>query len=143
MAAPAFLGSVAVLLWTLRLLLLLNATLAVAQPVMAGSYLGGNFDIIGAHGLNGSMVLGATFLSGIVAIAYAVLRGPVWPVPVLVLLWFAEAIQLGLGYSRNLAVHIPLGVAIVGIAVALGAWAWTPAARRRRARRTERGAVPA
>lgn len=131
------------LLWTLRLLLLLNAALAVAQPVMAGSYLGGNFDIIGAHGLNGSMVLGATFLAGLAAIGYAVLRGPVWPVPVLVLLWFVEGVQLGMGYSRNLGVHIPLGVAIVGVAVALAVWSFTPAARRRRERRTVRRGVPA
>lgn len=131
------------LLWILRLFLVLNAVIAVAQPIMAGSYLAGNFDIIGAHGLNGTMLLGMTFLAGLVALPYAVLRGPVWPVPALALLWLAEGMQLGMGYSRNLAVHIPLGVAIVGIAVALAVWSLTPAARRRRARRTAPREVPA
>lgn len=131
------------LLWTLRILLVLNAVLAVAQPVMAGSYLGGNFDVITAHGLNGTALLGTTTLAGIAGLVYAVRRGPVWPVPALVALWFAEGIQLGMGYTRNLLVHIPLGVAIVGVAVALAAWSFTPGARSRRARRTVRRAVPA
>lgn len=131
------------MLWTLRILLLLNALLAIAQPIMAGSYLSGNFDILDAHGLNGNVLLGTTFLAGLAALGYVIVRGPVWPVPVLVVLWFAEGIQIGMGHTRNLAVHIPLGVAIVGTAAALAAWSFTSAAARRRARRTRRESVPA
>lgn len=131
------------MLWTLRTLLSLHALLAVAQPVLAGSYLAGNFDMLGTHGLNGNLLLGMTFLAGLASLGYILVRGPIWPLPALVLLWFVEGIQIGMGHTRNLAVHIPLGVAIVGIAVALAVWSFTPAAARRRARRTRREAVPA
>lgn len=131
------------MLWTLRILLTLNALLAAAQPVMAGSYLAGNFDAIGPHGVNGNMLLGMTALAGLAALGYAVRGGPVWPVLALGVLWFLEGVQLGMGYTGRLAIHIPLGVLIVGAAVWLAAWSFTRAARRRRARRTARATVPA
>lgn len=131
------------MLWTLRILLVLNALMAIAQPVMAGSYLSGNFDAIGPHGLNGSMMLGMTVLAGVAALVYAVRGGPLWPAFALAVLWFLEGIQVGVGYSGRLAIHVPLGVLVVAAAAWLAAWSFTPGARRRRARRTDREAVPA
>jgi hypothetical protein len=58
--------------------------------------------------------------------------GRPWPLAALLTLWWAAAIQLGMGYARVLAVHVPLGVTVVGAAVALAVWSWTPAARRPR-----------
>jgi hypothetical protein len=49
------------------------------------------------------------------AVAYAVAgRGRWHPVMALLLLFALEALQIGFGYSRSLAVHVPLGVTIVG-----------------------------
>ena len=123
------------LTWFLRLALLLQAALAVAQPVLAGAYLTGRFDLIGVHGANGAALLGTTLLSGVAALLVATVgRGPVWPVLSLVLLWFAEGVQIGMGVERRLEVHLPLGVAIVGCSVALAVWSFRPAARRVRPR---------
>jgi hypothetical protein len=65
-------------------------------------------------------------------VLYAVAGGRVWVAAVCVLFYLAEGIQTGLGYSRSLGVHVPLGVAIVGGAVAVAAWSWTPASGRSR-----------
>lgn len=37
-------------------------------------------------------------------------------------MFFAVGLQIGMGFSRTLAVHIPLGVAIVGLAVGHSIW---------------------
>jgi hypothetical protein len=40
-----------------------------------------------------------------------------------------------MGYSRQLELHIPLGVAIAVAAALLAAWVWTPSAARPRGKR--------
>jgi hypothetical protein len=52
-----------------------------------------------------------------------------------VLVFLAEGFQIGMGYSRQLHLHVPLGVAIVVAAVLLAAWVWTPSAARARGMR--------
>jgi hypothetical protein len=123
-------------LWTLRFLLTGHLVAVLAQPVLAGRYLTGDVDAIKAHGLIGSlMALGAMVLiAG--ALAYVVVgRGRLWVLPVMVLLFLAEGFQIGMGYSRQLHLHVPLGVAIVVAAVLLAAWVWTPSAARPRGAR--------
>lgn len=123
-------------LWTLRFLLTGHLVAVLAQPVLAGRYLTGDVDAIKAHGLIGSlMALGAMVLiAG--ALAYVVGgRGRLWVLPVMVLLFLAEGFQIGMGYSRQLHLHVPLGVAIVVAAVLLAAWVWTPSAARPRGAR--------
>lgn len=119
--------------WLLTAALTLQGLVAVAQPVLIGGYLDGIVDLVGVHGTNGTALLGVTMLAGLAAIARVFPgRGSLWPVVALTVLWFAEGIQVGMGFSRVLAVHVPLGVAIVGVCVALAVWSWTPAARRPR-----------
>jgi hypothetical protein len=122
-------------LWTLRFLLTGHLLAVLAQPVLAGRFLTGDVDAIKVHGLVGSLLaLGAmSLIAG--ALAYVVGRGKLWVLPVTVLLFFAEGFQIGMGYSRQLHLHVPLGVAIVVTAVLLAAWVWTPAAARRRGTR--------
>jgi hypothetical protein len=50
-------------------------------------------------------------------------RGPWWPIPAAVLLFFLGGLQIGMGTEGNLEVHIPLGVLLFGINVALMIWA--------------------
>lgn len=116
-------------LWALRAALLLHAVDAVLQPILIGGYLDGAYDLVGIHGLNGSLLLLLCLLSGLAALAYWLTGGRAWLTPVLAILWFAEGFQLGMGYARVLSLHIPLGVAIVALAVAVAGWAWTPRAR--------------
>jgi hypothetical protein len=116
-------------LWTLRFLLTGHLVAVLAQPVLAGRYLTGDVDAIKVHGLVGSLLalVAMTLIGG--AIAYVLGgRGRLWGLPVTVLLFLAEGFQIGMGYSRQLQLHVPLGVAIVVAAVLLAAWVWTPSA---------------
>jgi hypothetical protein len=114
-------------LWLLRATLLLHAALALAQPVSAGSYLSGNFDILATHGSNGILLVAATAVWGVAALGRtAANRGAGWPLLLLVpVVFMAEGMQIGMGHQRNLAVHIPLGVFIVLTAVLLAVWSFT------------------
>jgi hypothetical protein len=120
-------------LWTLRFLLTGHLVAVLGQPVLAGRYLSGDVDAIEVHGLVGSL-LGLVTIAAIAgALAYVVGgRGQLWVLPVTVLLFLAEGVQIGMGYARQLEVHVPLGVAIVVTAVLLAAWVWTPSAGRPR-----------
>ncbi len=119
-------------IWPLRLTLLVHAAMAVAQPVLAGSYMAGNYDVLATHGLNGSLLVVATMLWGVAALVHAVAtRGRTWwLLPMVVVVFLAEGFQIGAGHERNLALHIPLGVFIVLAAVLLAGWSFTPWATR-------------
>ncbi|MFD5134511.1 hypothetical protein [Streptomyces olindensis] len=121
---------------------MLHAALALAQPVSAGSYLSGDFDILATHSSIGLLLLAATAVWGAAALAHVVAnRGAGWPLILfLPVVFMAEGVQIGMGHQRNLAVHIPLGVLIVLTAVLLTAWSFTSWARpKRRMRRVAPG----
>jgi hypothetical protein len=119
-----------------------HALAVFAQPVLAGQFLDGNAGMLKVHG--GVAVL--IELLGMIQIPVAVLlwrpgRGPLWPVGVSVLLFFAEGVQVGVGYERMLALHVPLGVTIVGVMLLLLVWVWRP--RLGAPRTPDRPAAPA
>jgi hypothetical protein len=120
----------------MRFLLTGHLVAVLAQPVLAGRYLTGDVDAIEVHGLVGSL-LSLVAMALIAGAAGYVLagRGRLWVFPVMVLLFLAEGLQIGAGHSRELQVHVPLGVAIVVAAVLLAAWVWTPSAARPRGSR--------
>jgi hypothetical protein len=123
-------------LWTLRVLLTAHLAAVLGQPVLAGLFLTGDVDAIEVHGLVGSLLalVAMSLIAG--ALAYVIGgHGRLWVLPATVLLFLAEGIQIGMGYSRHLEVHVPLGVAIVVTAVLLAAWVWTPSAARPRGAR--------
>ena len=120
-------------LWTLRFLLTAHLVAVLAQPVLAGLFLTGDVDAIEVHGLVGSLLalVAMSLMAG--ALAYVIGgRGRLWVLPATVLVFLAEGFQIGMGYSRELHLHVPLGVAIVVVAVLLAAWVWTPSAARAR-----------
>jgi hypothetical protein len=101
--------------------------LALAQPVLAGGFLSGHYALLAWHAANAT----ATGLTATVMTAAGVLlwrpgRGPLWPALASAALFGLEALQIALGYARVLAVHIPLGVAIIGCLALLTVWAWRP-----------------
>jgi hypothetical protein len=123
-------------LWTLRLVLSVHLLAVLAQPVLAGRYLTGDVDAIAVHGLIGSLLALVAMAVIAAALAYVlVVRGRLWVLPATVALFLADGFQIGFGYSRELNLHVPLGVGIVVAAVLLTAWSWTPAAARPRGRR--------
>lgn len=73
--------------------------------------------------LSGQQVTGHTWLA-FLQIVFALLlwrpgRGTVWPIPVATVIVAAVVIQIGAGFQGRPALHIPLGVAILGANLAL------------------------
>lgn len=123
----------------LRVSTALVAVATVAQPVLAGIYLGGDADALGLHEANAHVVFSLMFIQGCVAIAYWLVgTGRGWPALAAFALVALVFVQEALGYARLLALHIPVGVATVLLVVLLTIWVFGPAARRPGRRRSRR-----
>lgn len=124
----------------LRVVAVTQAVAVCLQPVLAGVYLNGSGAAMRMHEPIG---LGLAFLSLgqlLVATIYWRAGGRGSAVGVTLLLLVAEGFQIAMGYSRQLALHIPLGITIVAIACAFAVWTCRAGAR---VRRTEAVEVPA
>ncbi|MYQ47791.1 hypothetical protein GTW40_22535 [Streptomyces sp. SID4985] len=138
---PADGGRPPVRRWTLMLFRTVvtgEAVLAVGQAVLAGSFLSGHYAALDLHALNATA-------TGLTAVAQAVAAlllwrpggGPGWPLLASLALFGAEAGQIAMGYGRVLAVHVPLGVAIIACTVLMLVRAWRPTAAWTPSPRTE------
>jgi hypothetical protein len=108
----------------------IHALLIVGQPVLAGAYLNGEFDALSYHGINADVIILADMVQFAVAVIYCWAgKGSALPALLSVVLFFAEGLQIGMGYERNLAVHIPLGVAVLLTQLLLAVWVWGAKAR--------------
>lgn len=123
--------------WFLRILLSLVALVAGLQPITIGQYLDGRYALLQAHSIGAAVVEQLGLLLIPIVIWYVLAGGRPW-VLLTILLAVAIEVQAVMGYSRVLAVHIPLGVAVVGGAIGLAIWSWTPSSGRYRTRRTGR-----
>ncbi|MER6125838.1 hypothetical protein ABT173_25060 [Streptomyces sp. NPDC001795] len=117
-----------------------EAALALGQAVLAGSFLSGHYGALDLHALNAT----ATGLTAVAQTVAALLLwrpggGPRWPVMVCAALFGAEAGQIAMGYGRVLAVHVPLGVAIIACTLLMLVWAWRPAQHPDRSLRARSG----
>jgi hypothetical protein len=130
---PVFVG----FLVLFRVVATLHAALALVQPVSIGQYLDGRYGLLRLHQISGGVLVLSAMVLGVVAVGY-VLTGGRWAAAACPLLFLAEGIQSGLGYNRELGVHVPLGVAIVAVALAVAVLSWTRAAGRPRPRRSAR-----
>jgi hypothetical protein len=104
----------------LRAIVLLHAALVLAQAAFAGQFLAGDAAWVRLHELNAGII----HLVALVQLVVAILvwrpgRGPGWPALASLALLLAEELQMGFGYARVLALHVPLGVAIFGTTVAM------------------------
>jgi hypothetical protein len=104
----------------LRVVVLLHAALVLAQAAFAGQFLGGDGAWVRVHEANAGII----YMVGLVQLVLAILvwrpgRGPGWPALASLVLLLAEQLQMGFGYARILALHVPLGVAIFGLTVAM------------------------
>ena len=119
----------------LRVLATVHALLVLSQPVSIGQYLSGLYDWLGVHAFGASMVILSAMLLSVVTIGYALTGGRLWVAVVGPALFLSEGLQIGMGYQRNLALHVPLGVAIVVATLAFAGWSWSRAAARPRSGR--------
>ena len=124
----------AVFLVLFRLLATVHAVLCLLQPVSIGQYLDGRYGLLRVHQVAAGLLVLTALALGVVAVGY-VLTGGRSGALACGLLFFLEGLQTGLGYSRSLGLHVPLGVAVVALALVIAVLVWTPAAARRRPRR--------
>ena len=101
------------------------AVLAFNQAVFAGQFLSGTYAALRLHRDMANAVVALVAASIIAAVLWRrVGRGPRWPIPATIALFVLTAFQTYLGYSLQLAVHIPLGVAVILLLTALTVTAW-------------------
>jgi hypothetical protein len=105
----------------LYVVLRLLAVMVFAQAVFAGQFLDGNDAWRDWHATNGMVLLPLVALVEVV-LAVLVWRpggGPGWIALASVGLLLAIVVQGGMGRTGQLAIHVPLGVAILGLVGAL------------------------
>ena len=127
--APPTLGR-AWVYWPFRLVIAVAAVLVFDQAVFAGQLMAGTFTALASHRENAT-VSGITVAVGVLA-AIPIRwpgRGPSWPMLACLGLFGLIAAQIALGFTRLLALHVPLGVAITLVTVLLAVWAWRPRRR--------------
>ncbi|WP_432942159.1 hypothetical protein ACQPXM_35035 [Kribbella sp. CA-253562] len=106
-----------------RAVAMLHALAVCAQPLLAGIYLNGEGTAARIHEVVG---LTATSLC-LVQLAVAGLTWRttrlLWPILLSAALLAGEALMIHAGYGRELALHVPLGMAVVAGSVVCAAWA--------------------
>lgn len=131
-APPPVPGRTHRLLWLLRLVTTVTALGLITQPVLIGLFLQGNYPMLLQHGILGGIVLLLTWAQAVVAfLAWSLGRLPVGVLWVAGTMALVAPLQVGAGYARQIAVHIPLGVLLVALGVGLWAWTMRPGRARR------------
>jgi hypothetical protein len=110
-----------------RTVVTVEAGLLLAQAGLAGGFLSGHYAALDMHALNAKFII----ITGALVLISAVLlwrpgRGPGWPAAVCGVILVAEEVQIIMGFSRVIAVHVPLGVSIIAAVALMLAWAWRP-----------------
>jgi hypothetical protein len=104
----------------LRLVLRLLALLVFGQAVFAGLFLDGHAAWRPWHAVNGMLVIPLLALGAVVlAVVQWRSGGPGWMALAGLALLLAIIVQNVMGQSGQVAVHVPLGVAILGLVGAL------------------------
>jgi hypothetical protein len=108
------------------------AALACLQPVLAGAFLQGHYSMLAAHRMSGmlfALALLPTLLAALVVWRGG--RGPGRPALFAALALVLCAAQIVLGFTRDLAVHVPLGAVLLYLVVRIVmlSWAKQPVAR--------------
>ncbi|MBN6033658.1 hypothetical protein [Amycolatopsis sp. 195334CR] len=107
-----------------------HAVAIFAQPVFAGSYLIGDYDMLALHALGADVVF---YLGVAQLVPTAVLwrrDGVRWPFWASLLLAVGESGQYFAGVAGALDLHVPLGVALVTLASIMVFAIWRTGARR-------------
>lgn len=109
----------------LRGAVVLAGVLALGQPVLAGGFLQGHYPLLQAHQI-AAMILATVVLVSLVAALLAWRPGGapgVLPRDQLITL-VVIAVQMVLGFSRELIIHVPLGVGVVILVLKNAERAW-------------------
>jgi hypothetical protein len=110
---------------SLAVLRLVTATHAIAiclQPILAGVYLNGSGGALRIHEPLGLALTFTGLFQLLVATIWWRSGGRLLAPALALLIMLGEGVQVGMGYSRQLALHIPLGIALVAASVAFAVW---------------------
>jgi cytochrome bd-type quinol oxidase subunit 2 len=101
----------------LHLVLRLLALLVFAQAIFAGLFLDGNQAWREWHAVNGMLLIPllALLQVGLAVLLWRSGDGPAWIALAGLALLLAIVLQNAMGQTSQLAVHVPLGVAILGL----------------------------
>ncbi|MGB3306839.1 MAG: hypothetical protein WBA63_11690 [Thermomicrobiales bacterium] len=114
-------------IWPFRVLVTIQVIQLFNQSVFAGQFLSGDFGALKSHRDHAIFAL-ITMI--VIALAALLLKWPgggtLWPFAASAGLSFLIYVQIELGYMRSLALHIPLGVAIIVAASFMTVWSWWP-----------------
>ncbi|MFG2652118.1 hypothetical protein [Streptomyces sp. NPDC048436] len=97
---------------------------ALVQVGFAAGYIGGDYDALKMHDVNARAVISLALITAGTAVWFRRAGGPMWPVPVSVVLVLALAGELILGIAHAVAPHIALGVIVVSAIAVLVSRAW-------------------
>lgn len=114
-------------LWPLRVVSTIVTIQVFAQAALAGSFLSGHYTALHAHEINGLLLAGFGWLLPVTAVlVWRPGRWVAWPMLAGLVAYGAIVVQMILGFSRSLAVHVPLGVLLLVALAFLCAWSWWP-----------------
>ena len=113
----------------LLLVLVIHSAALFVQSALAGEFLSGTDGVVKFHELTAWIILGICAIQfAVAALAHRTGAASLRLLIGTVLIFLAEALQIGTGYGRFLRVHIPLGV----LAFAGVSWQWMAQLRQRR-----------
>ena len=111
--------------WVFRVTSTAAAIMLFDQAVFAGQFLDGTYDSLHVHRENATYAGISVLVSAVAAVLVRWPgRGPWWPIPASIGIFGLIALQIVLGFARDITVHVPLGVATIVLAVVLAIWAW-------------------
>lgn len=102
----------------------LHAALIFGQPVFAGMYLHGDYDMLGLHAAGADAVTYVAYTQILIAALVWWSARRWWPLAASVALAIGETVQYVAGMAGALDLHIPLGVALVTGATILTVALW-------------------
>jgi len=117
------------LLAVLKAAAILHLLALMAQPIFIGQYFSGLPDALGLHGMGAEALVWLGLvqaLLGLLCWFRAGLRTPL--MLALAAIWLGDGLQIHLGYVRQVAVHVPLGAALLAVSLAVTLWLWRGAA---------------
>ena len=121
------------LLNSLRIVMVVQVLTLLLQATFAGMMIGGNHQAANLHELTAKILVPFALVQTVLAIVLRVqARCPVWVPMASVALSSAEIVEFAAGHLHNVALHVPLGVAIFGGALRQLLWATSGATARPR-----------
>ncbi|CAM01136.1 hypothetical protein A8924_2224 [Saccharopolyspora erythraea NRRL 2338] len=113
-------------LLALRLVATAHAVAIFGQPVFAGVFLSGDYDMLRLHATGADVVFYLALVQLVAAMVLWWRRGVRWPSAVALLIVLGETGQYSAGLSGDLELHIPLGVALVALTIVSLFVLWRP-----------------